>query len=80
MNVNVKAEFEAAIATARHALEEFNREPLVRTKRGHDTLSPWWRVYIQASEVAQRWHRQLGEELAPSFEDELDRILGGAEE
>jgi hypothetical protein len=79
MNVNVKAEFEAAIATARHALEEFNREPLVGTKRGHDTLSPWWRVYIQASEIAQRWHRQLGEEI-PAIEDELDRILGAAEE
>jgi hypothetical protein len=79
MNVDVKAELEAAIATARHALGEFNREPLMRTKRGHDTLSPWWRVYIQASEVAQRWHRQLGEEI-PGIDDELDRILGAAEE
>jgi hypothetical protein len=77
--MNVKVEFEAAIATARHALEEFRREPLVGTKRGHDTLSPWWRVYIQASEVAQRWYRQLGEEIL-DIDDELDRILGGAEE
>jgi hypothetical protein len=43
----VKAEFESAVATARNALEHFNAEPLVASKRGGPRLSPWWRVYIQ---------------------------------
>jgi hypothetical protein len=51
-----------AVAMARRALEEFNREPLVASKRGGPRLSPWWRVYVQASEVAVRWCRQLERE------------------
>ena len=54
----VETEFQSALATARHALEQFNAEPVVPSKRGGPRLSPWWRVYVQASEVAQRWHRQ----------------------
>jgi hypothetical protein len=72
----VEAEFDAAIATTRHALEQFNMEPLVQSKRGGPRLSPWWRVYVQASEVAQRWHRQRDEKPPPSLDEELDRILG----
>ena len=74
----IRPEFEAAIATARHALEEFNKEPLVQSKRGGPRLSPWWRVYVQASEVAQRWHRQLREEPEPSVDDVIDRFSGRA--
>jgi hypothetical protein len=71
-----KAEFQSAIATARHALEQFRVEPIVSSKRGGPRLSPWWRVWVQASEVAQRWHRQLElEKPEPSIDDELDRIL-----
>jgi hypothetical protein len=72
----IKAEFEAAVATARHALEQFNKDPLVDSKRGGPRLSPWWRVWVQASEVAQRCHRQLQAEPEPSIDDEIDRLLG----
>lgn len=73
---DVRTEFEAALAAARHALAEFNAEPLVAAKRGGPRLSPWWRVYVQASEVAQRWHRQfglIGHEK--SIDEEIDRLL-----
>jgi hypothetical protein len=80
----IETEFETAIGTARHALEQFNAEPLVESKRGGPRLSPWWRVWVQASEVAQRWHRQLEREKseaeAESVDDVLDRILGEAGE
>jgi hypothetical protein len=74
---DIKAEFETAVATARHALEQFNKEPFVESKRGGPRLSPWWRVWVQASEVAQRWHRQfglIGHER--SIDEEIDRLLG----
>jgi hypothetical protein len=76
----IKTEFEAAVATARHALEQFNAEPLVSSKRGGPRPSPWWRVYVQASEVAQRWLRRLEAEPEPSMDDEIDRLLGQGEE
>ena len=69
-------EFQTALATARDALEQFDAEPLVESKRGGPRLSPWWRVWVQASEVAQRWHRQLDRDKpAPSIQDEIDRLL-----
>jgi hypothetical protein len=77
----IQAEFDTAIATARHALEQFNAEPLVASKRGGPRLSPWWRVWVQASEVAQRWHRQLEQSKPePTIDEELDRLLGPAGE
>ena len=80
MNEEMKTEFDMAIATARHALEQFNAEPLVESKRGGPRLSPWWRVWRDAEEVAQRWQRQLGRQVdEPSIDDELDRILGKPE-
>jgi hypothetical protein len=75
--MSIQGEFETAIATANHALEEFNKEPLVDSKRGGPRLSPWWRVYVQSSEVAQRWHRQLREEPEPEVDDIINRILNG---
>jgi hypothetical protein len=72
---DIKSEFDAAIATARHALEQFRAEPFVESKRGTQ-LSPWFRVWRDSSEVAQRWHRQLREEPEPSLDDEIDRLLG----
>jgi uncharacterized protein (DUF736 family) len=75
----IQAERDSAIATARHALQQFNAEPLVPAKRGGPRLSPWFRVWVQASEVAARWHRQLElEKSEPSIDEELDRILGEA--
>jgi hypothetical protein len=72
----VKTEFDSAVATARHALEQLNAEPLVASKRGGPRLGPWWRVWVQASEIAQRWHRQLvSGRHEPSIDDELDRLL-----
>jgi hypothetical protein len=62
----IEDEFQAAIATARHALEQFNAEPLIASKRGGPRLSPWWRVWVQASEVGQRWHRQFDTSSARS--------------
>jgi hypothetical protein len=73
---DIKIEFQAAVEQARLALQRFEDEPLVASKRGGPRLSPWWRVYVQASEVAQRWHRQLREEPEPSIEETIDRILG----
>jgi hypothetical protein len=68
----VRTELDTALATARHALEQVNAEPLVASKRGGPRLSPWWRVWVQASEVAQRWHRQLElEKPEPSIQDEV---------
>lgn len=58
----IKTEFETAVVTARNALEQFNAEPLVPSKRGGPRLSPWWRVWVQASDVAQRRHRCLDRE------------------
>jgi hypothetical protein len=55
----IETEFNAAIATARHALDQFSAEQMVASKRGGPRLSPWFRVWVQASEVAQRWQRQL---------------------
>jgi hypothetical protein len=73
----IRAELDAALATARHALEQFNAEPIVASKRGGPRLSPWFRVWVQASEVAQRWHRQLQlEKPEPTIDEELDRLLG----
>jgi hypothetical protein len=74
--MSVQGEFETAIATAQHALEEFNKEPLVDAKRGGPRLSPWWRAYVQASEVAVRWHRRMQAEPEPSLDETIDRILG----
>ena len=73
---DTQIEFEAALATARHALEEFNKESLVASRRGGPRLSPWWRVWVQASEVAQRWHRRLeADKIESSVDDVIDRIL-----
>ena len=74
----VQTEFKTALTTARNALEQFSAEPFVASKRGGPRLSPWWRVWVQASEVAQRWHRQIQDcgDAEPSIDDELDRILG----
>jgi hypothetical protein len=73
----IQTELDAAIVTARQALERFNEEPLVGSKRGGPRLSPWWRVWVQASEVAQRWYRLLERHKSePPIEDELDRLLG----
>ena len=33
--------------------QRFNEEPLVPSKRGGPRLSPWFRVYVQASECAE---------------------------
>ena len=75
--VDVETEFQSAITTARHALEQFNAEPLVESKRGGPRLSPWWRVWVQSSEVAQRWHRQLVQQRDdPTIDEEIDRLLG----
>lgn len=71
----IQAEFDAAIEQARKALEEFNKEPLVDSKRGGPRLSPWWRVWVQSSEVAVRWHRQLREQPEESVDDVIGRIL-----
>jgi hypothetical protein len=75
--MSIRTEFDEALATARHALEQFNAEPLVESKRGGPRLSPWFRVWVQASEIAQRWHRQLREEPEPSVDETIERILGG---
>lgn len=72
----VETEFQSAIATARYALQQFNAEPLVESKRGGPRLSPWFRVWVQASEVAQRCHRQREPQRPRSIDDELDRLLG----
>ena len=73
--MSIKIEFETAVETANHALEQFNRQPLVDSKRGGPRLSPWWRVYVQAGEVAVRWLRQLREEPEESVDDVIGRIL-----
>ena len=78
---NIEGQYEAAIAVSRHALEQFNAEPLVASTRGGPRLSPWWRVWVQASEVAPRWHRHLErgktEHVGPwPYDTELDRLLG----
>lgn len=72
-----QTQFQAALATARYALAQFNAEPMVSAKRGGPRLSPWFRAWIQASEVAQRWHRQLEIDKPdePSIHDEIDRLL-----
>lgn len=76
MNV-VKTQFDSAVAVARDALERFNSEPLVDSKRGGPRLSPWFRVWRDSSEVAQRWHRQLQQEPEPELDDVIDEILRG---
>lgn len=73
----IQTEFDAAVATARHALAELNKEPLVDSKRGGPRLSPWFRVWRDSSEIAQGWCRQLREEPEESVEDTIDRILKG---
>jgi hypothetical protein len=74
----IRTEFDSAVGVARQALEEFNRDQLVASKRGGPRLSPWWRVYVEASEIAARWHRELnrgstGEEKW--IDRELERLL-----
>ena len=42
----------------------------------HGHVAAEWRVLVQASEVAQRWHRQLDRDKPePSIHDEIDRLL-----
>ncbi len=78
MDDAIKTEFDAALEVARHALEMFNAEPLVPSKRGGDRLSPWWRVWKEASEVAQRWLRQMAKPAQLSWDDSaLDELLRG---
>ena len=73
---DAQMEYQAALATARHALEQFNAEPTVASKRGGPRLSPWFRVWVQASEVAQRWHRQRElDKPEPSVDEVIDRLL-----
>jgi hypothetical protein len=74
---DTEIEFESALSTARHALEQFNAEPLVASKRGGPRLSPWWRVWVQAQEVAQRWHRRLERETEQSLDDVIEQLLKG---
>ena len=74
----VQTQFNTAVAAAREALARFNEQPLVESKRGGPRLSPWWRVWVQASEVAQRWYRQLPPEREPTIDEEIDRLLGPA--
>ena len=50
----IETELETAIATARDALARFREDPMTPSKRGGPRLSPWWRVYVQSSEVAAR--------------------------
>ena len=71
----VETEFQSAIAVARHALAQFNAEPMVESKRGGPRLSPWFRTWVQASEVAQRWHRQREPQPPASIEETIDRLL-----
>jgi hypothetical protein len=71
----VKTEFDAAIATARYALEEFKKQPMCETKRGGPRVSPWFRIWRDASEIAQRWHRRLSDDPEPSVDDVIDRLL-----
>ena len=49
---------------------------MIASNCGGPRLSPWFRVWVQASEVAQRWHRQLElEKPEPSIDAEIDRLL-----
>jgi hypothetical protein len=50
---------------------------MVDSKRGGPRCSAWFRVWRDASEVAQRWHRQLQQEPEPPIDDIIDRILSG---
>jgi hypothetical protein len=65
----IKTEFDSAVAVARRALKEFNRDPLVPSKRGGLRLSPWWRVYVEASGVAVRWYRQIVRRAAYAYSE-----------
>ena len=80
MTDEVRAEFQAAVTTARMALAEFNREPMVESKRGADRVNPWWRIYVESSEIAARWYRQLEGQAERSIDEEIDRLLGPAGE
>jgi hypothetical protein len=75
----IETEFQTAIATARDALRHFNEEPLVASKRGGPRLCPWFRVWVQASEVAQRWHRQQVQQPEPTIDSVIDEILQESE-
>ena len=83
---DAQMECQAAPTVARDALEQFHAEPMVESKRGGPRLNPWWRVYVQASGIAARWHREAGElrqqEVGNSdpFGDALDRLLDEAAE
>ena len=71
---HIEIEFQSAISTARHALEQFNAEPLVARRSG----AVRWRVWVQASEVAQRGRADSGSSRSPktvSIDDEIDRLL-----
>ena len=49
---------------------------MVPSERGGPRLSPWFRVWRDASEVAQRWHRRLEQSKPePSLKDQIDRLL-----
>ena len=38
--MTIQGEFDDAVATARHALKEFNKEPLIESKRGGSPAQP----------------------------------------
>ncbi len=77
---DVKAEFESAVEVARGALARFREEPMVPSERGGPRLSPWFRVWRDASEVAQRWHRRLEQSRPePNLDEEIDRLLDEAQ-
>jgi hypothetical protein len=78
----IQTELQSALATARHALEQFKAEPMIPSKRGGPRLSPWFRAWKEASEVAQRWHRQIQQRKPTtiySFDHELEQLLDEAQ-
>jgi hypothetical protein len=73
---DIQAEFIAAIEVARRSLEEYQRQPMVPSKRGGDRISPYWQAYREASHIAWRWARLLdADPEAESEFDLLDQVL-----
>jgi hypothetical protein len=78
---DLEEQYRHAIEIANRAHEAFLDDALVATKRGHETLSPWFKVWSEATQNVVRLARlmQARGTVGPSLDAELDELLGSAE-
>jgi hypothetical protein len=78
VRASIQLEYEAAIAIATRARVEFLKRPMIRSKRGGDRTSPWFRIWNESEQNVVRLARLLGppKGKSRSLDEELSELLG----